>query len=180
MGGGVTNPALIKVLLAPDSDSTAAVDEKKDARKKLYRSMREFCIGRRLGLSSEGAVLLLPDDAREGDHVVKFVGVTYPCILRGKDGEDGKYVVVGEARKFFFPSPRSSSSLLLFQASSPVADTRECWKTDFHYCSLSWPSASARPAGRKNSGAPAASAGICHRREVPWVQPSCPAACGSS
>jgi Heterokaryon incompatibility protein (HET) len=86
------NLRFIKSLLVPDS----LHDVKPHPFYKVHWALRDYGLGRRLGLSSEGAVCFLPHGVQEGDLIVEFDGASFPYILRK---QDNGYLVIGETCK---------------------------------------------------------------------------------
>ena len=92
-------PIVMESILAPKEselpdESTAFGSEYQ----RLFDHLRKYGVGRRLGFLANGAVGLVPADTQVNDVLYDFRRTAYPYVLRKL--ENGKHVVVGEARKF--------------------------------------------------------------------------------
>jgi hypothetical protein len=92
-------PMVVESIVAPKEpelldESTAFGSEYE----RLFDHLRKYGVGRKLGFLANGAAGLVPADTQVNDVLYDFRRTAYPYVLRKL--EDGKHVVVGEARKF--------------------------------------------------------------------------------
>ena len=80
-----------KGLLLPDHFLTKDVPHRS-----VHRYLRRFGVGRRLGITTVGMLILVPGDAREGDMICEFRSANFPLLLRKQDEH---HLLVGEACK---------------------------------------------------------------------------------
>ena len=62
----------------------------------IHRYLRRFGVGRRLGITTVGMLVLIPGDAREGDMICDCSCTNFPLLLRKQDEH---HLLVGEACK---------------------------------------------------------------------------------
>jgi hypothetical protein len=74
----------------------------------VHNALLTNCVGRRLGVTKQGYVALLPAEVESDDVVAVFKGASIPYILR-KAERDDDYVLVGEAFIASFASGRSET-----------------------------------------------------------------------
>jgi hypothetical protein len=87
------NAKMAKSLLLPKDDEDESV--KASPYHSIHSNLRRYGVGRRLCITENCKIGLVPADAKIGDTVVGFRATFFPYVLRKVGGEG--YVVVGEA-----------------------------------------------------------------------------------
>ena len=90
------NAKMANSLLLPKDEDDEAV--KVSAYHKIHSYLRKYGVGRKLSITANSKIGLVPAEAEVGDVVVGFRGTVFPYVLR-KVGDE--CVVVGEARECF-------------------------------------------------------------------------------
>jgi hypothetical protein len=89
------DPRIVESLLLPKDSNESAISTSLYIR--IHGPLRQYGIGRKLCFLGNGATGLVPAETQVGDELCDFRRTAHPYVLRKLD--DGKYVVVGEARK---------------------------------------------------------------------------------